>query len=56
MWTNAQMNQATNPEKRSFQISATAWPRPMTASWPLSKYLNGVRGFPCRSPAMARAT
>ena len=52
MWTKIQTSQAMNPPKWSFQMSATAWPRPITASCPLSQYLKARRGRPARSPSM----
>jgi len=40
------MSQAANPERCRPKALATAAARPMTASSPLSKYLNGGSGFP----------
>ncbi len=56
MWISAQPSHAITPPKRSLRISPTAWPRPITASWPLSKYRNVRRGRPATPSRMARAT
>ena len=37
MCTKIQISHARKPPKWSFQMSATACPRPITASWPLSQ-------------------
>ena len=42
---NAQTSQAGSPERWKPKALATADARPMTASSPLSKYLNGGSGF-----------
>ena len=50
MCTKIQVSHAKKPLKWSFQMSATAWPRPITASWPLSQYRKARRGRWARSP------
>ena len=37
MWTIAQITYPRKPERWSFPMSSTAWPRPMVASDPLSR-------------------